>query len=228
MAKLALLDSLKQSRRILVNIPLKEGGSRTLHATGQIRDRDKRTLVAELVDQKVPPAEEINFRERCTVSLHSGGPALSMYATIEEVLGERKLLLMGSDFAPCESKRNTFRVETRIPVRYRRYYRDRESYRETRSIDISSGGIRLLCSEELQSGDVLTLSLDIPGSDGVRAVIVTAQVVWSSELPDEQWIVGCKFLDLDEAGEDRIIGYCFERQREIMKERIQVADSRRM
>jgi c-di-GMP-binding flagellar brake protein YcgR len=227
MAKLALLDHLDQSRRILVDIPLKEGGSRTFHATGQLRDRDKRTVVAELLDQSVPPAEEINFRERCTVSLNTEGPALSMFATIEEVLGERKLLLMGTDFVPYQPKRNTFRVDTEIPVSFKRYFRDEESFREARSIDLSSGGVRICCPEDLHNGEVLTLCIEIPGAS-VRCVPVTAQVVWTGKLTGGYWSVGCKFLDLDEASEDTIIGYCFERQREIMKERVQVADSRRI
>lgn len=224
MAKLALLDYLGQSRRIMLKIPLKSGETQSIHATGQIKDLERRTFVVDLLDHKVPSGDTIDFRERCTVSLHGEGPSLSMFATIEEVLGDRKLLLVGTDFAPHVAKRHTFRVEADIPVQYRHYYREREAFRSTRSLDISSGGIRLLCPEEIQAGAFLTLNISVPGPNA-RNVFCTVQVVWTTQRPDKERIAGCKFLDLEEASEDAIIGYCFEKQRELMKEMVQVSDS---
>lgn len=223
MSRIALLDHLHTDKTVRLNIPLKDGGKERYEAFARLHDLQERTVIVKLKGRSVPKTEQINFRERCSVSLEGEGPSLSMNATIEEVLGRSKLLLKGSDYVPYQPKRNAFRVEAEIPVLYKRYYREQESFRQAKSQDISSGGIRLLCNEDLQTGNLLILNLEIP-RPRKGSVMCTAQVMWDKDSPDGDRIAGCKFLDLDEVSEDLIIAFCFERQRELMKEKVETAD----
>jgi len=223
MSRIALLDHLHTDKTVRLYIPLKDGGKERFHASARLHDLQERTVVVKLKGGAVPKSELINFRERCSVSLEGDGPSLSMNATIEEVLGRSKLLLKGSDYVAYQPKRNTFRVEAELPVLFKRYYREQEPFRRARSEDLSSGGVRLLCSEDLQTGNLLTLNLEIP-RPRKGSVLCTAQVMWDKDTQGGDRIAGCKFLDLDEVSEDLIIAFCFERQRELMKEKVQTAD----
>ncbi len=223
MSRIALLDHLHTDKTVRLYIPLKDGGKERYNASARLHDVQERTVVAKLKGGAVPKSDQINFRERCSVSLEGEGPSLSMNATIEEVIGRNKLLLKGSDYVSYQPKRNAFRVEAEIPVLFKRYYREQEKFRQALSQDLSSGGIRLLCNEDLQTGNLLTLRLNIPRPKQ-GSVLCTGQVMWDKDTPDGDRIVGCKFLDLDEVSEDLIIAFCFERQRELMKEKVQTAD----
>ena len=223
MSRIALLDHLHTDTPVSLNIPLKEGGQERREATARIVDKEGRIVIAQLKGRDVLQSEQIDFRKKCSVILEGEGPALSMNATIEEVLGRNKFLLKGSDYIPYEPKRNAFRVDAELPVQYRRYYREKESFRQVKSGDISSGGVRILCSEKLQPGDTLLVSLEIP-SPREGTVLCTAQVMWSRGTPNGNLEAGCQFLDLEEESEDLIIAFCFERQRELMKERVETAN----
>ncbi|MCF8085427.1 MAG: PilZ domain-containing protein [Desulfohalobiaceae bacterium] len=223
MSHIALLDHLHTDKSVRLNIPLKDGVKQTYHALARVQDQDERTVVVNLKGKAFPGSEQINFREKCSVNLDVEGSVLSMNATIEEVLERDRLLLKGSDYVAYQPKRNAFRVQTDIPVQYKRYYREQEAFRNVRSEDLSSGGVRLLCHEDLQTGNVLTLSLEIPRPKQGR-VVCTAQVTWTGVRHDGGRVAGCHFLDLEEASEDLIIAFCFERQRELMKEKVETAD----
>jgi len=223
MSRIALLDHLRKDKTVRLTIPLKDGGRERYNALARVLDQEERTVVIRLRGGSLPKSDLINFRERCSVSLEGDGPSLSMNATIDEVLGKGKLLLKGSDYVPYQPKRNAFRVEADIPVMYKRYYRDQEKFRQARSHDISSGGVRLVCDEDLQTGNVLTLNLEIP-RPRQGCVFCTAQVMWAKDSPEGERMAGCKFLDLEEASEDLIIAFCFERQRELMKEKVETVD----
>jgi len=224
MSRIALLDHLNKPQPVRLDIPLKDGGTASFKATAQLRDTEERTVDVELNKASAPPSEDIDFRSRCTIRLDSNKPSsLSMHATLEEVLGKRRLLVRGSDYVPYQPKRGTFRVQAELPVHYKRYYREREPFSRARSEDLSSGGVRILCEDELQTGNVLTISLQIPRPKKGQ-VLCTAQVMWAGIKYDGSRAAGCKFLDLDEASEDLIIAFCFERQRELMKEKVQTAD----
>ena len=224
MSRIALLDHLHEPQPVRLEIPLKDGGKARYRASAQLRDTQERTVTVDLHQVSVPPIGEIDFRSRCTVRLDSkGGPSLSMHANLEEVLGDRRVLVRASDYVPYQPKRSTFRVEAEIPVQYKRYYREQEPFRRARSEDLSSGGVRILCDEDLQTGNVLTMSLEVPRPKKGR-VLCSAQVMWTGVRHDGSRSAGCKFLDLDEASEDLIIAFCFERQRELMQEKVQTAD----
>lgn len=224
MSRIALLDHLNEPQPVRLDIPLKDGGTARYKATAQLRDPEERTVNVDLHQSSVPPSEDIDFRSRCTIRLDSKKPSsLSMHATLDEVLGKRRLMVRGSDYVPYQPKRSTFRVQAEIPVHYKRYYREHEPFRRARSEDLSSGGVRILCEDELQTGNVLTISLEIPRPKKGQ-VLCTAQVMWTGVRYDGSRTAGCKFLDLDEVSEDLIIAFCFERQRELMKEKVETAD----
>lgn len=223
MSRIALLEHLQEPKSVKLNIPLKDGGNRRSLAIARLRDSEERTVEVELQEEAVISAESIDFRQRCSVNLEAEVGSLSMYATVEEVLGDYTLLIQASDFVPYQPKRSTFRVEAEIPVQYKRYYRESEEFKEARSEDISPGGIRIICQSDLLTGDVLTLNIQIPRPTQ-RDLLCTAQVMWARDTAEKERAAGCKILDMDEAMEDILIAFCFERQRELKKEKVETAD----
>ena len=48
--------------------------------------------------------------------------------------------------------------------------------------------------------------------------------MWARDTAEKERAAGCKILDMDEAMEDILIAFCFERQRELKKEKVETAD----
>ncbi len=84
--------------------------------------------------------------------------------------------------------------------------------------DISGGGLRFETHLELSSGDLLNLTLMLPGLDPVK---VSARVVWCQSIQNSKgestFEGGIEFIDIDEEEQDRIIGFMFRAQIEARK-----------
>src|ERR1700741_1775497 len=57
--------------------------------------------------------------------------------------------------------------------------------------DISPAGVKLLCEDPLQPGELLNLHLS--GSSSRLGLGLRARVVHSEERPDGRWLAGCAF-----------------------------------
>ena len=81
------------------------------------------------------------------------------------------------------------------------------------SKDISGGGIQIIAKMPLQIGDDVSISLDLPGSDGIAAM---GEVVRIQQAETEKpiFLIGIKFTDILEKERSSLIKYIFKLQLE--------------
>lgn len=222
MSKFAILEYLNRPQLVMIDVPLKGGGKRRFSSIAKLIDQDQR-FMASIKNEYLPPDQELDQQEKCLVTLDSDGHFFSTYAKILEITSREKLVLQAVDFVSYKSKRNAFRVSATLPVTYKHFYREDELPKAAESINISSKGILLMDGQGLKKGDYLSITIEIP-SPKPKTVSCTANVVRIQVKPDNTQETALQFLDLDEKTEDAIMGFCFEQQRQRMKEKVQVAD----
>ncbi len=69
--------------------------------------------------------------------------------------------------------------------------------------DLGAGGLAMVSSQELQTGQLLMLTLLLPGKEGTPAgsseVNVLSRVAWSKPAHQGGYLMGIQFLDLEPA-----------------------------
>jgi c-di-GMP-binding flagellar brake protein YcgR len=112
-------------------------------------------------------------------------------------------------------RRQYVRHETSVPVVYTVYSGDGEEGfgpdHETRTFDISGGGVSLHVPGELPNGSVLGVEIRLPGGGSVFAA---GRVVRAWPGPGESggWLVGVAFTSIEERDRDRLVSFIFEDQ----------------
>lgn len=113
-------------------------------------------------------------------------------------------------------RRNYFRLEVKRKVFYRKVDQDWkpvEDFKETTTIDISGGGIKMVLSEDLPGDILLEVKLDIPDVEGVPII---SKLIRTYELPDGK-SAGIKFIDINHRTRDAIMGWLFDHQRKLRR-----------
>lgn len=105
-------------------------------------------------------------------------------------------------------RRRSVRVTSDIPIRYNLPSNQKE-FKASRTKNISTGGACTVLNEKLSSGTKLIAEISLPNHR--PPVILTAQVVWTSEettQPDPSGIrhfnVGIEFINISPRDRDRL------------------------
>ncbi len=117
-------------------------------------------------------------------------------------------------------RRQHFRLEVRKKVWYRLVNEDwepvdEEEFKETHTMDISAGGLKILIPlyVELNEGEI---KVDIEDIEGVPIISEVANYYSMPDLPDKN-AVGIKFLDINRRTRDALMGWLFEYQRKLRR-----------
>lgn len=111
-------------------------------------------------------------------------------------------------------RREFFRLEVREKVIYRILDDSLEpvsEFKETHTIDISGGGVKMFINEPVQKGMFLELFLQIPGLENVAII---SQIVNIFDV-EAGLAVGIKFIEIDEYIQEEIISWLFDYQRKL-------------
>lgn len=73
-------------------------------------------------------------------------------------------------------------------------------------LDVSEGGVRLLCRERRQIGDVVAYQIGLPTADGDERVECRVQVRWAVQaLNPSLFEVGCRFVSVAPGDVERVM-----------------------
>lgn len=85
--------------------------------------------------------------------------------------------------------------------------------KKSTALDISGGGIRIICYENILKGSFVLLSFCIP-----EEIIILCNVVWcEQDIIDKNYRLALKYVNLDERLRDKIIKFIFRKTREHSK-----------
>lgn len=122
-------------------------------------------------------------------------------------------------------RRDYFRLEVKKKVKYRKVTekksvsendgnnKDKPELKETMTIDISGGGVKLVADEDFPAEGKIEMYIDIPG---IEDSAIIGDIVKSYDLPDGR-AAGIEFDDIDHHDQEQIITWLFDYQRELRK-----------
>ena len=124
-------------------------------------------------------------------------------------------------------RRSFFRVKADIPISYRVLPNltapSFGEFKQTKSIDISGGGVLLLTDEPFGKETILELKIDLPKHSSISAV---ARVVFlkDTQRPDKKKEIATEFVIIEESDREKIVKFIFEKQREDRKKELKWVD----
>ncbi|MFW6269796.1 MAG: flagellar brake protein [Bacillota bacterium] len=112
-------------------------------------------------------------------------------------------------------RRDYFRLQIQIEVKYRHVDSEGEplddKFRETISRDLSGGGIKMVVENELNVDTLLELYLDIPE---IKKIPIMGKVV-QTHTEEKVKTAGIEFKAINPQLRDQIVGWLFDKQREL-------------
>lgn len=103
----------------------------------------------------------------------------------------------GAMLENSQERRRYFRLDSRIPMRYRKIEANSQEFRGSLMKNISKGGVQMTVYEFL--GRNLKLALEIPLESGISPVQGSSRVAWVRKTSfSEQYDVGIEFVNLNQ------------------------------
>jgi len=164
-------------------------------------------------------------QEKVLAFLRQGDAAYSVTAKVKEILQSGEISFFHTIKLSRNQHRQYMRLDISLPLKYRIV--ERVGFDESRkneilsahSADISGGGVCLVSKEPLRVGDVILLSLYIPGCaiNGVRSKILKVITVEGRGATNYRHLV--QFIGIDPQDREKIVKYVFDKQREMILQR---------
>lgn len=173
------------------------------------------------------PADDLDSKKPCIVTIDLGGPTLSLEAMIRNVAHIQKLEMVARKSIKHPQMRDFFRVDTVTKLITKSFPRPTSKNVSTswsfegRTVDISGSGVKALFTEQPPAEYPVQLEISIPASTP-SAVRALAHQVRSRQLADGRFEVAYQYDEISSRDRDRIIGSCFEIQRRMLRLKVHV------
>ncbi|RMF44519.1 MAG: hypothetical protein D6751_08945 [Deltaproteobacteria bacterium] len=212
------LELLVDNQIVRINVPLI--GRRTLSLDCVPQSIDHPTLDVGFLPGQLP-VEEIDFSGQCTLSFDVGDMVYVVRANIDGIPGPGKLRLINVQSYTSTQKREFFRIDTELSLYWQPLDEDRSHSAPNARVNLSGGGIRFPTDKRLSIRDEVAVKLCFDDQTTIDAECV-GRVVRVDEKRNGQIEVAVAFTDIDPKDRDRIVSFCFARQREQLRQRVQV------
>ncbi len=169
------------------------------------------------------PVGELDLEGQCVLSFDVGDMVYVVRAEIESLSESGKLRLVNIESFSSSQKREYFRIDTELSLFYRPVDKDVEHIAEKAKVNLSGGGIRFPADTHLRLRDRILVRLCFDDLTEIDTECV-GQVVRIDEKRGGHMEVAVAFLDISPKDRDKIISYCFARQREQLRKRVQVKE----
>lgn len=171
------------------------------------------------------PHEQLDLNGQCSISFDVGGLIYVVRAKIAEVVSPSRLKLVTVQSFSNIQKREYFRVDTELFVKYRREDEDGAGQPVRARVNLSGGGIRFPVNRRFRVRDRLDVQLFFDQFNKLDARCI-GQIVRIDEPESGEIEVALRFVEIKPADRDRIISFCFAQQREVLRRRVQVKPER--
>ncbi|MFW6381071.1 MAG: flagellar brake protein [Bacillota bacterium] len=184
--------------------------------------------IADIEDEVikvVPPydkGELLPLRRNLELKVYFTGDDAAFYFESKVIGREREpiplIVLTPPETLKRIQRRNYFRLEVSEPIYYRRLDEEEEpleEFRESKTVDVSGGGVKMVLDQPLEADDLLELYLNIPDIDDVPILGKVRQIY---TLPDDYTkAAGIEFIRISSRIRDTIVGWLFDYQRKLRR-----------
>lgn len=170
----------------------------------------------------VLPFDDIDSLGKCQLYLPYAATTISINAYIEKLVSSERLILGAIESATTVQKREFFRVDTSLSLRYQLLgagFSPQQSL--SGRVNISAGGMRIAVNEPVQEDQRLRMLVTLPEPVD-RAVRVEARVVRLFTLGQGNYEAALEFVGLDAVTRDHIAAYCLAEQRRQLRTKVRV------
>lgn len=173
------------------------------------------------------PENAVEVGKSAIINVDLGGPNISLEAKIISNPSPQQLEMEAEATINHEQMRDFFRVDATTQILSTALKSTIFGNKKTddweipgETIDISGSGILAVFPEKLPESNQIKLQVTIP--DDEPPITILAHQVRSHKLDDNRWEVAFRFDDIDIEARDRIVGYCFTIQRQLLRLKVQV------
>ncbi|KIH75643.1 PilZ domain-containing protein [Geoalkalibacter ferrihydriticus] len=219
----AALQHLGGRKSVKVYLPTRGTGSLPFEGIAQ-------PVTATVVKVSFPPdtlPRNIDPQGEFKLAIVVAGPTISVHGHIRQVVNDRQVLLEATEAYEHPQKREHFRIDVDVPVRYWRCSDEPdyipelfESPRER--INLSGGGMMFTAVLTMAVGQKLGFELSIPGPPR-EIVRCEGRVVRVVEQGAAGWSVAVYFTEIEDEDQETLISYCFSEQRRQLRTKVEVA-----
>lgn len=187
------------------------------HAVSQLDNiiNDKEIVILAPIYKGTEVAIPIGHKIK-VVFVHEGGlfefEALNQQNILENNITFYKLTII--DEIKKIQRRSFFRVTAEIPVTYKTISQIRSVNNVGLTKDISGGGVRFICKDRFNEGDVIFITLKINNESSISSLF---EIIRSELVSAGTFETSGKFRNIDSKYREIIIRNLFEIQRENMK-----------
>lgn len=220
------LQHLGGKKSVKVYVPTRGTGTIPLEGIAQ-------PVTTSVIKVLFPPdalPTNVDPRGEFKLAIFVAGPTIAVHGRIRQIVNDRQLLLELREAYEHPQKREHFRIDVDLPVRYWRHEDGVEEPAEifvspSERINLSAGGMMLVVELAVELEDLLGVELRLPGPprEIVRAVAKVVRVV---ERGANRWAVGLCFIDLEKEARETLVSFCFAEQRRQLRTKVQVAGPR--
>ena len=163
--------------------------------------------------------------ERILAFLRQGDASYTVTVKVREVLQGGEITFYHNIKLSRNQHRQYMRLDVNVPLKYRIVHREGFDERQSNSVlsahtaDISGGGVCLVAKEPLRVGDIIMLSIYIPGCPISDVESKVLRVIELSGRGNVQYRHLVQFVSIEPQDREKIVKYIFDKHREMLKMR---------
>ncbi len=223
-ADTSILDKIPDQKPVRIFLPIKH--SRKRYRTQAVYKQGSSIAFELYFRPGALPLDNLDQQQPCLINVDFGGPCISVEATIASAT--RSVLTMTAQkLVSHEQMREFFRVDATTEVISRSFQPEffsangsPWSLRGT-TIDISGNGLLAFFNEQPPADPQVRLEISLP-PETPDIVKVLACPVRSQKIDNDQWEVAYHFEDISIGDRDKIIGWCLEIQRQLLRLKVDI------
>lgn len=222
-----ILTNIPDEKPVRIFLPIKH--SRQRYRTQAVYRKSSPPGFDLLFQPGALPQDHLDQQELCLVIVDFGGPNISMEAKIASSSGQM-LKMIAQKLVSHEQMREFFRVDATTEVIAKSFQpeffgeKGRPWTIKGTTIDISGSGILASFAEKPPEESPVRLEISLFTATPEK-VKVLARPVRTQHIDQEQWEVAYYFEDISIEDRDKIIGWCLEIQRRLLRLKVDQRDS---
>ncbi len=172
------------------------------------------------------PVQIIDRHQKSVVLFDIGGKNISLTADIKDIEDDQLIHLVACEIINHEQLRDYFRIDISTPVfascLVPKALKNQEDWRISgETIDVSGSGVLAVFSKAIDQHKPARLEIVLPTADEYT-VKTTAKVVRVKKINATRYYVAFRFDTISPEDRDKIVGCCFEIQRQHLRLKVQV------
>ncbi|MFP4035857.1 MAG: flagellar brake protein [Desulfovermiculus sp.] len=230
MLSIDALATINEERKVRLRARDRQGFMQDFTGTASILSAEESALVRIALEGKSgqdrPSAFDLDPQGEFFIRLGLGIQAARIRMRLHSIESDDQALFEAVDIEQMEQSRAYFRVQASLETRIRPRQEADQGYclRTGRVLDLSGGGMLMQTAEYFSPGTIFDLDFGLETSERQVIIVCSAEVVRCTTKGKGGYETAVEFQDLPEEQRDVIMSYCFTRQREQMRDKVQVRD----